>query len=98
MKLQLIKGRSYSGFGVVVTAGNQIIETNEAIGKKLVASGYFKALDVTPEPEKEEDITDLFGEGEATLEPEKEEDITNLFGEGEATPEPEKATNKKSKK
>jgi hypothetical protein len=98
MKLQLKKGRSYSGFGVVVTAAKPIIEIDEAVGKKLIASGYFKLIAATPEPEKEEDITNLFGEGEVTPEPEKEEDITNLFGDGEATPEPEKGANKKSKK
>ena len=42
MKLQLIKGRSYSGKGVSVTIDSPIYETDDGtIADALVGSGYF---------------------------------------------------------
>lgn len=54
-KLRLVKGRSYTGNGIKVTAANPFTETDsKGVADVLAASGYFSIVS-EPEPPKTEE-------------------------------------------
>ena len=52
-KLKLIKGRSYTGYGVTATSVSPIVDVeSEETAKTLIASKYFSVISETAEIEK----------------------------------------------
>lgn len=78
--VQLLKLKTYQGYGLKVTQDNPSVTVDDEIAAGLVASGHFQYIGPAPEPIIESAIEDAL-EPETELEPE-------FLLEEKSTPEP----------